>query len=275
MIRLCAVLGSDVSQSLSPRLHDAAARALDLPIRYVPVSCPDEAAFHRSLDALAVLGAKGANVTIPYKHLALQRADRLLPAAKAISAVNTLTWHEGALVGDNTDGDGLLRVLMDLPDPCFKRVQLLGAGGAAKAAVYALKARSARSAQSAGSIVVSARSKAEALAEAMGVESGPLAPVEGASLVISALPKSRDLAETILGEWVDLASKPRVLDLAYGSLTSLSPLAKAAQERGLWAADGRAMLVEQAALSLFAWTEAPPRAIREAMWESMTIPGIA
>ena len=116
MKRLLAVLGQDTSKSLSPLLHGAAALECDLPIAYIPVSCPDADHFHRAVQALRTLGAIGCNVTIPYKHEAMQLADRSSTTAQEIGAVNTLTFSDdGRIQGDNTDGPGLVQVYRSLP----------------------------------------------------------------------------------------------------------------------------------------------------------------
>lgn len=262
MKRLLAVLGSDVSKSLSPLLHTAAAQATGADIAYVPVNCPTVADFDRAVDALRTLGALGANVTIPYKIRALERADRSSPTAEALGAVNTLTFHpDGTIEGDNTDAPGLAAVLSDLSHETTRKIQILGAGGSARAAVWAAQR------QRPAAIVVTARSKADALAERFGVEAAPLRPVPEATLVISTLPKDPSLAERALSEWVDVGTegRPTVCDLAYGSPAEVSALVRLARARGLPAFDGRRMLVEQAALAFQVWTGSNVTRIRNAM----------
>ncbi len=86
--------------------------------------------------ALPGSGYRGANVTIPHKLAAHELADELSDAARAIGAVNTLTFDEdGRIAGDNTDAGGLLDALGE-PPPATALV--LGAGGAGRAAVWAL-----------------------------------------------------------------------------------------------------------------------------------------
>lgn len=273
--RIAAVLGRDVSASLSPHLHNAAARALSLPVAYVPLSCPAEADFDRRLDALGTLGAYGANVTIPYKTQAYARAASRSARAEALGVVNTLCFEEdGSLYGDNTDGAGLLRVLKTLPDACFEEVQLLGSGGAARAAAWALAERGA------GRLVVCARScfKGGEVAELFtpGAMCGPLgAGPRHPTLVISALPNTEEMAQAALSDWIEEKASPYVLDLAYGGLSKNSPLVAGAAARGWDGQDGLGMLVEQAALSLSIWTGAEAEAVRGPMWASVTPRGIA
>jgi shikimate dehydrogenase len=261
--RLLAVLGRDVSQSLSPFLHGAAASACALDVAYVPISCATREKFDRAIDALRELGALGCNITIPYKGAALERCGSLTEIAAAIGAVNTITFGESDLAGDNTDGPGLARVLADLPQQSLTRVQILGAGGAARAAVWAAEHAGA------GEIHVSARANgAQILAGghrgALPVIPHDLAPVAGATLVISCLPKEPALGERAILEWIDIAARPRILDLAYGAGRE-TPLVEHARARGLDATDGLAMLIEQAALALAGWTGGELSRIRAAM----------
>lgn len=261
MRRLLAVLGGDVSRSLSPVLHTAAAESLGLDVAYIPVSCSNAEAFHAALSALRTLGALGCNVTIPHKHEALRAADRISTTAQEIGAVNTLTFSEdGRLQGDNTDGPGLVRVFETvLPRDALARVQILGAGGAARAAAWA--------AARAGSteIHVCARRNAGEVADAFGGTGHVLEPVEGATLVVSALPASQEMARKVLDTWIDQEPRPFVLDLAYGGPQTESPLALTARAAGLSARDGLDMLVEQAALALSLWTGGEVSRIRAAM----------
>ena len=260
MRRLAAVLGRDVSASLSPRLHAAAARALELDLAYVPVSCPDTGHFVRAVEALETLGALGANVTVPYKRVALDLADQVSSTAAEIGAVNTLTFSAaGRRHGDNTDGPGLVRALAELPAAVFERVQILGAGGAARAAAWALAQLGV------DDVHVTARRNAEPVAEVANGKASTLEAVRGATLVVSCLPGDDALARQALTDWVDMTKRPVVYDLAYGDEASPSALVAAAERRGLLAHDGRALLVEQAALSLSLWTGADAARARQAM----------
>jgi shikimate dehydrogenase len=257
--RLLAVLGRDVSRSRSPELHARAAAALGLDVAYVPVCCADEAHFDRAVLALGTLGARGANVTIPYKARALAQATVVTPRAELMGAANVLSFEpDGAVLADNTDGPALVEVLGAYDPRSLERVVVLGAGGAARAVVWALGQVGARE------VVVCARdpSQAERLVGlAPGARAAELGAVE-ASLVVSSLPGDPSLAVTALDRWI---RAPAVLDLAYGPPGQPSALAAAARARGLRAEDGLAMLVGQAALSLGAWTGAEPQAIHAAM----------
>lgn len=90
--------------------------------------------FAAGVHAFVAVGGRGANVTVPFKEQAWQLANRRTTRAKLAGAVNTLIFGNAGIVGDNTDGAGLLRdITLNLHCPLLaRRVLLLGAGGAAR-----------------------------------------------------------------------------------------------------------------------------------------------
>jgi shikimate dehydrogenase len=254
---LLAVLGRDVRRSMSPMMHEAAGWQVGLDVAYLACSVEDREHLSRAMHALRVLGARGANVTMPYKEAAFGLVDRHTPEASELGCVNTLRFDEAGMVGHNTDGAGLLRILNTLPPRHRHRVQVLGSGGAARAAVWAARAFGAE-------VVVCARRPAEGLAARFGVKAGPLAPVEGATVVLNTVPSRAVAVDRILGDWVDLSAKPFLFDASYDP--DVEPaLVRAARARGLPAEDGRRMLAEQGALSFAFWTGARVEPVRAAM----------
>jgi shikimate dehydrogenase len=140
--RLVGIIGWPVDHTLSPRMHNAAFRALGLNYVYValPVA-PDRVG--DAIRGLAALGFAGANVTVPHKSAILPYLDELSPLAIAIGAVNTLVVRpNGTLLGDNTDAYGFMTDLAAAgwpggsPSGC--RALVIGAGGAARAITYGL-----------------------------------------------------------------------------------------------------------------------------------------
>ena len=116
------------------------------------------------------------------------------------------------------------------------------------------------------------RRPAEDIADRFECRSGPLAPVSGATLVISTLPGEEGLAQAAMDGWIDASGRPCVYDLAYGGLGRPSPLVRQARAAGLVATDGLGMLVEQAALALHRWTGNDLEAVRSAMKASVGLP---
>jgi shikimate dehydrogenase len=84
---------------------------------------------------------RGLNVTIPYKEAIISFLDRLSPEAKAIGAVNTISFRDGQLLGHNTDAYGFETALEPLLKNHHKEALILGTGGASKAIAYVLSQR--------------------------------------------------------------------------------------------------------------------------------------
>lgn len=136
---LYAVFGNPVAHSQSPFIHQQFARQLRIAHPYGRVLAPVDD-FVNTLNAFFAAGGKGANVTLPFKEQAFARADELTERAALAGAVNTLKRLEDSrLLGDNTDGIGLLSDLqrLGLIKPGF-RILLIGAGGAARGALLPL-----------------------------------------------------------------------------------------------------------------------------------------
>ena len=135
--RVAAVIGDPVRHSLSPAIHNAAFRALDLDWVYLAlhVRAGDAAA---AVTGMRALGIDGMNVTMPHKSDVAAAVDRLSPTAEALGAVNTVHRVGNDLVGESTDGDGFVNALRldEGVDPAGRRFLVVGAGGAARAVAW-------------------------------------------------------------------------------------------------------------------------------------------
>lgn len=134
-----AVFGNPIQHSKSPQIHKLFAEQLNIEHPYGRILAPLDA-FIETLDSFFAAGGKGANVTLPFKEQAFAHADELTERAALAGAVNTLKrLEDGRLLGDNTDGIGLLSDLerLALIKP-GDRVLLLGAGGAARGVLLPL-----------------------------------------------------------------------------------------------------------------------------------------
>ncbi|EHM50956.1 MAG: shikimate dehydrogenase [Yokenella regensburgei] len=134
-----AVFGNPIAHSKSPTIHQQFAEQLHIDHPYGRVLAPLDA-FVETLNAFFDNGGRGANVTVPFKEAAFARADELTERAALAGAVNTLKrLEDGRLLGDNTDGIGLLS---DLERLAFikkgSRILLIGAGGAARGVLLPL-----------------------------------------------------------------------------------------------------------------------------------------
>ena len=129
-----AVIGHPVGHSRSPWIHARFAQQTGESLSYEAIDA-DPDAFVVTVKEFFASGGRGMNVTVPHKQAACALAETLSPAARAAGAVNTLARSDaGHLLGDNTDGAGLVRDL--LSNLCWqiadRRVLLVGAGGAAR-----------------------------------------------------------------------------------------------------------------------------------------------
>lgn len=134
-----AVFGNPVSHSKSPYIHRLFAKQTGIVHSYSRQCVPVDA-FGPALAAFLAAGGRGANVTLPFKQAAYSLACELTERARAAGAVNTLKkLDNGRLLGDNTDGIGLLSDLqrLSLVRP-NDRVLIIGAGGAARGIVLPL-----------------------------------------------------------------------------------------------------------------------------------------
>lgn len=135
-----AVIGNPISHSKSPLIHAAFARQTGQDMRYDAILGPLDG-FETCVRQFMREGGKGMNVTVPFKIQAFELADRLTERARHAQAVNTLKFEaDGGILGDNTDGVGMVRDIRDrIGAPIAgRRVLLLGAGGAARGVLLPL-----------------------------------------------------------------------------------------------------------------------------------------
>ena len=119
-------------------MHESAARALGLQLRYERFEVPPEG-LAEAIAAKHAAGIDGYNLTVPHKEAILSLIDEIAPAARAIGAVNTVVRTGGRYIGHNTDAPGFVRSLEEAGVSVRgARVVVLGAGGASRAAVVGL-----------------------------------------------------------------------------------------------------------------------------------------
>ncbi|HEX2150325.1 MAG TPA: shikimate dehydrogenase [Actinomycetota bacterium] len=272
---LAGILGGteQVKLSLSPAIHNAAFKDLEMDWVYLPFGTTPEN-LETAIRGLAAAGVRGMNVTMPHKVPAMGIMDRIAPSAQRVGALNTIEVRPGGeLIGHNTDGDGLLRFLdWDLGVSLHEcRALVIGTGGSARAAVASLGAAGV------AHLCVLARDlgKAEDLRSVAGnvvFEAAELSEssaqwVSQASVVINATPVGQANEPPVIP--VDALRPEAVLvDLVYRP--PVTPLIAAARKRGVVAHSGLGMLLHQAALSFEIWTgvEAPLDAMSAAgLWE--------
>ncbi len=137
-VKICALFGDPVAQSLSPEMHNAAFKDKGLNYIYV-ASRVKPASLQAAVEGTRAIGIHGLNITIPHKVSVIPLLDELDEVSKQIGAVNTVVNSGGILKGYNTDAAGFTKALADKNiDPQGKQAVVLGAGGASMAVCYAL-----------------------------------------------------------------------------------------------------------------------------------------
>ncbi|MDN0123795.1 shikimate dehydrogenase [Yersinia aleksiciae] len=134
-----AVFGNPIGHSKSPRIHALFAEQTGIEHQYGKVLAPNDT-FEDVLASFFTRGAAGANITTPFKERAHAKCDELTDRASLAGAVNTIKQlKDGRLLGDNTDGIGLLSDLqrLDLIQET-DTILLVGAGGAARGVILPL-----------------------------------------------------------------------------------------------------------------------------------------
>jgi len=257
-----AVLGHPVAHSRSPFIHAEFARQTGQALEYGRLLCPLEG-FAEAVGAFADSGARGCNVTVPFKFAARRLAPHASERAVLAAAANTLSFRDDGWFADNTDGVGLVRDIEINAGVALagQQVLLVGAGGAGAGVLGPLIA--ARPAH----VVVANRTegKARALvqrhqawADQHGVvlaASTPHAADSGFGVVLNASASSLEGQASPVSATA-LAPGALAVDLMYGP--AAAPFLAWAQAAGAVARDGLGMLVEQAAEAFFIWRGVRP-----------------
>ena len=253
------VFGNPISHSKSPIIQAAFARQTAQDMDYRAILAPTDG-FADAVDAFMAEGGKGANVTLPFKQEAYQLATRLTLRAEQAGAVNTLVFNENEVVGDNTDGVGLLRdITINLNYPIRgKRILLLGAGGAARGVVGPLLGEEPVSLVIANRTVLRARSLAEHFKSVGPVSGCGYDELAGQvfDIVINATSASLSGTMPPLPNGIFAPGS-----LAYKMMYGLgdTPFRAFARNQGAgMISEGLGMLLEQAAESFYLWRGVRP-----------------
>jgi len=135
MLKTFAVIGDPIDHSLSPTIHNAAYRQLNLECTYIAYKIPN-GELKSGIESLKSIKISGFNVTIPHKIEIMKFLDDVDESCKLIGAANTIVNENGHLKGYNTDMDGFLEPIKNRNIPIRdSNILLLGAGGAAHAIV--------------------------------------------------------------------------------------------------------------------------------------------
>lgn len=257
-----AIFGNPVAQSKSPLIQTAFAAQFGLPdFEYGRILAPLDG-FSEALQRFIAEGGQGGNVTAPFKEEAFRACDRLTPRAAAAQAVNTLKVEaDGKLLGDNTDGAGLVADLRRFCSLADKRILVLGAGGATRGAILPLAG------ERPADIVIANRTATKAVDLASDFSSKITVPICGVALdqvagvfdvIIDATSASLGGAAFPLPSSV-FGPGCVAYEMVYGK--GETPfMARAAEAGAAYRVEGLGMLVYQAVESFELWTGLRPEA---------------
>ncbi len=252
-----AVFGNPIEHSLSPSIHTLFAQQTGVQIEYDKILAPVDA-FVATAQNFINQGGKGFNITVPFKIDAFNLATKHSINAQTAGAVNTIKVDGDTLIGENTDGIGLLHDLtknlgIDLQN---KIVLILGAGGATRGILLPLLQ------QQPARVMIANRTASKAIQLAkdfepygktcgFGLEKIKNDPVD---IIINATSASLDqqMPSIVAG----VANNAICYDLMYGKQTPFMDWAQ--NNNASMVVDGLGMLVEQAASAFEFWTGKQP-----------------
>ncbi|HEY5602088.1 MAG TPA: shikimate dehydrogenase [Gammaproteobacteria bacterium] len=255
-----AVMGNPIAHSKSPQIHAMFAEQTRQNIRYRAIQV-DPGGLAQAVGNFFASGGKGLNITVPFKQDAWHLANELSDTAHLAGAVNTLKPSaDGGLFGDNTDGIGLVRDLVQnlgvtLED---KKLLLVGAGGAARGVIAPLLEREPRQLTIVNRTMDRAHELVQHFAGIGRLDAKSFSALDGEhfDVVINATSASLqgDLPPLPVST---LIHAQLVYDMMYGREPTLF-LQWAGRQGSADVSDGLGMLVEQAAESFFIWRSVKP-----------------
>ena len=141
IIKKTAVIGNPIKHSLSPQIHNYWIKQNQLEVeeyRKIEINLLNSKV---EIKKLLENEFSGLNVTIPLKEIAYEICDNLTETSKKLKAVNTITYNNNSISGDNTDPEGFTKSIAEkikTENIVGKNVLVIGAGGSARSIVYAL-----------------------------------------------------------------------------------------------------------------------------------------
>jgi shikimate dehydrogenase len=280
---LLALLACPASGNPTQYMIEKAVVHHDLDWRYVTFEVGPEQ-LGDAVRGLRALGFRGAHCAAPHKQAVVALLDRATDTAAMIGSVNLIFREEDSLVGENTEGKGVVHAIRGAVNPAERHVVLLGAGQIARAVAVELAAAGVASLTIVNRTESRAGELASLLSDKFGVSvlavpwySDYAVPPE-ADVLINAT--SIEHGEELDGH-ADVDSLPLVIDtlrpeLLVADVTANAPrtwLLAEAQRRGCKTIDGLSMFIEQVAIGLQLWTGVDPnrQVLREAAEEFLGV----
>ncbi|BCG65605.1 MAG: shikimate dehydrogenase [Methyloprofundus sp.] len=255
-----AVLGSPIKHSKSPRIHTLFAEQTGQALQYTAELVGVEE-FTLVVTTFFAAGGRGLNCTVPLKELAWEYVANKTERAQLAKAVNTLVkQQDGSILGDNTDGIGLVTDLTENHGISLqhKKILILGAGGATRGIILPIQE------QMPASITVANRTEAKAVTIAnefnhKGSITGcgyPDLVGQSFDLILNATSASLTGELPPLADGI-LAEQGSCYDLAYAN-EATAFVRWGREHNAVHSLDGLGMLVEQAAEAFYLWRGVRP-----------------
>ncbi|MDH4048254.1 MAG: shikimate dehydrogenase [Gammaproteobacteria bacterium] len=253
-------MGYPVSHSRSPVIHRLFALQTGQNIQYELLQVTPQN-LESAIAQFQRTGGKGLNITVPHKTEVLRLADQLTERAEVAGAANTLIFQNGSIIGDNTDGIGLLRDLLGNLGLQLAgcNILILGAGGATRGIIAPLLETGPESITIANRTLEKAQDLAERFGDSANVTAcrfNDMPPSTHFSLIINAT-SAGFKGETPPYPAAAISDGCFCYDLSYG-LTATPFSRWAAKHGAARSVMGWGMLVEQAAESFYLWRGVRP-----------------
>jgi len=269
MVKTFAVIGDPINHSLSPNIHSAIFRELNLDCSYIAYRIP-KGELEVGIEGLKKIMVDGFNVTIPHKVDMMKFLDKIDESCSLIGAVNTVTYKDGILKGYNTDMDGFLEPFKKKKlNIVNTKILLLGAGGAARAIVAGFAKEKANSITIANRTLENGNNLSE-FAKKIGLSSNAIKIedvnnyVKDFDIIVNATSVGlKNEASPISLEGIN--EKTIVYDIVYMPINT--DFIKKAKERNAIVIFGYEMLLGQAARAFEIWHDmkAPYNTMKKAL----------
>ena len=247
--KIYCLIGNPVKHSMSPAMHNANFRSLNIKAKYTAVPVVDLKKYLKNFTARKI---SGANITMPHKIEVMKYLDEIDPLAKKIGAINTVQNKNKKLIGYNTDGQGaLLAIKEKIKNIKNKKISILGSGGAARAIYFTLKQEKADPL-----IIAKDKKQAATIRKFVTLNNRNLkTELEKTDILINCTPVGMDKEESLVPQKY-LKKHLVVFDIVYNPLKT--KLIKDAEAVGCQTILGYKMLVHQGARSFDLWTGLKP-----------------
>ncbi len=253
------VMGNPITHSKSPTIHTLFATQTQQRLEYSAIHV-DTGGFKQAIGNFQASGGKGLNITVPFKQEAFEITDQCSQRATRAGAVNTLKFENDTIIGDNTDGIGLVTDLLNNLNIEIqnKNILLMGAGGATRGVINPLLAEKPNSLFIVNRTVDKAQALVELFNDSGNIEAGSYSALDNKQfdIIINATAASLHGELAPLPDSI-LATNACCYDMMYSQDPTLF-MQWANNNNADVVSDGLGMLIEQAAESFLIWRGVRP-----------------